>query len=562
MVAKDGEDVPFEDHFRMEGAVEVWLNELVTFMRDCLRGCLVIALEEASLWDTERAREEWVAFHCAQIALITSQIVWTEETETALDDLENGTDDAVKKYLDVCKGRLDALIKQVQGDLSKELRNKIITLITIDVHSRDIVGALITKRVENAQDFLWSSQLRYYWAADSRDADIRICDYRSVYSFEYVGNCGRLVITPLTDRCYVTLTTAIRLFLGGAPAGPAGTGKTETTKDLSRGLGLPCYVFNCSDQMNYQTMADIFRGLSQAGAWGCFDEFNRIPIEVLSVVATQVKTILDATIRFADPENRVGEFKSLPAGTPPLKVGDYDFFGQEIGLVPTCGFYITMNPGYAGRTELPENLKALFRSCAMIRPDLAMIMENMLMSEGFVTARPLAIKFNTLYALSADLLSKQAHYDWGLRAVKSVLRVAGKLKRAEPSVNEEAILMRALRDFNTPKIPATDIPVFLRLISDLFPGLELATNVDEVLKETAIKVSRKNGFQSEDVFIAKVVQFQELLDVRHSVMLLGPPGAGKSTIYQTLVACKNLDQPKPLCVCEAVNPKAVRLPSV
>ena len=118
--------------------------------------------------------------------------------------------------------------------------------------------------------------------------------------------------------------------------------------------------------------------------------------------------------------------------------------------------------------------------------------------------------------------------------------------------------MRALRDFNTPKIPATDIPVFLRLISDLFPGLELATNVDEVLKETAIKVSRQNGFQSEDVFIAKVVQFQELLDVRHSVMLLGPPGAGKSTIYQTLVACKNLDQPKPLCVYEAVNPKAVR----
>ena len=79
----------------------MWLNELVTFMRDTLRGCLVTALEEASLWDTERPREEWVAFHCAQIALITSQIVWTEETETALDDLENGTDDAVKKYLDV-----------------------------------------------------------------------------------------------------------------------------------------------------------------------------------------------------------------------------------------------------------------------------------------------------------------------------------------------------------------------------------------------------------------------------------------------------------------------------
>ena len=115
-----------------------------------------------------------------------------------------------------------------------------------------------------------------------------------------------------------------------------------------------------------------------------------------------------------------------------MRVGYFEFFGDTISLIPTTSHYITMNPGYAGRTELPENLKALFRSCAMIRPDLKPICENMLMSEGFQTAQKLAIKFVTLYALSGELLSKQAHYDWGLRAVKSVLRVAGKMKRAEP----------------------------------------------------------------------------------------------------------------------------------
>ena len=128
------------------------------------------------------------------------------------------------------------------------------------------------------------------------------------------------------------------------------------------------------------------------------------------------------------------------------------------------------------------------------------------------------------------------------------------MKRAEPDLEEAQILMRALRDFNTPKIPAVDTPIFLRLISDLFMGLEVPVKVDEGLKQRIVRVANDTGIQYDDIFILKTCQFQELLDVRHSVMLLGPAGCGKTEIWKCLAGTHNLDKPKKTCVYETVIP--------
>ena len=530
------EEIMFQPAVPLEGKAEVYLQTVLKSMQKTLQN----KLQESVDRYPSQKRVEWLLnsendepTDPAQICLLASSIYYVREVEDVFRALKNGSKQAMGDYNGKQIKQLEDLIRLTQKDgLLKRDRKKIMCMITLDAHNRDIVQKFVREGITDSSAFQWQAQLKAIYS--NGIAELAIADARFEYSFEYLGNGSRLVITPLTDRIYVTATQALHLCMGCAPAGPAGTGKTETTKDLAANLGIVCYVVNCSPEMDYLSMGNIFKGLAASGAWGCFDEFNRLKTAVLSVCTVQFKAVCDS-IR--------GRKKTVVIES------------DEVNVNESVGVFITMNPGYLGRSTLPEGLKALFRPITVMVPDLVLICENMLMAEGFQSAKILARKFYGLYSLLKDLLSPQKHYDWGLRAVKSVLVVAGAFKRAERNLSEDELLLRALRDFNTPKIVRQDEVVFFGLLKDLFPGIDPPRKVDPDLDTACRNACAARKVWPEESFLRKTIELEELLAIRHCVFVMGPPGAGKSQVWKTLASARGTLGHK--TTCKDINPKAV-----
>ncbi|KAJ1520022.1 hypothetical protein ONE63_004252 [Megalurothrips usitatus] len=512
MFSLDGEFIHFSTQIILDGPVEIWLCAVEEAMRTTLHQQLKQCRND--LRKNLNKRDKWIKDWPGQLCITSSQIQWTSSCTRTLAHCSIMSS---RKPLKKLRKRMDQVLAKfceaIRGNLSKIQRLKIVGMVTIEIHARDVIDQMYKAGCQDIQAFEWLKQLRFYWDKELDDCTVRQTNTFFVYGYEYLGNSERLVITPLTDRCYITLTTALHLHRGGSPKGPAGTGKTETVKDLGKGLGLYVIVINCSEGLDFKSIGKMFSGLSQTGAWGCFDEFNRINIEVLSVVAQQILSILTALSS---------------------KIGRFVFEGSEINLVDSCGIFITMNPGYAGRTELPDNLKSMFRPIAMMVPDSAMIAEIMLFAEGFRDTRALAKKVFSLFSLSKQQLSKQDHYEWGLRGLVTLIRYAGKKRRSHPHLPDEQIVLLAMKDMNLPKLANDDVPLFVGILNDLFPEVDTPQiDYSEFIEEVKIELKDRK-LQVTDKSVLKVIQLYETKNSRHSAMLVGKTGAAKSTTWKVL----------------------------
>lgn len=555
MVSKEGEVVPFQQPVDLNVGVKEWLSNVLSGMIHTLS----VLVEKATSDLTHISNADILAFIAkfpAQVIILASQILWTRMTEEAI----AGTmkEKTLATVIASLETRLQFLSQSVLNDLDVDVRRKCEQLLTEMVHQRDVARALAGKEVASSSDFSWLYQLRFYWQPSAGTdpitrLGIKISNAHFHYGFEYLGVGERLVQTPLTDRCYLTLTQALHFRMGGNPFGPAGTGKTESVKMLGSQLGRFVLVFNCDSAFDYAAMGRIFSGLCQVGAWGCFDEFNRLEERILSAVSQQILTIQRGLL---------------------TNQAQVDLLGVSCKLSKDVGIFVTMNPGYAGRSNLPDNLKQLFRAVAMSVPDRKLIAQVMLYSQGIATAEDLAGKIVLLFVMCEEQLSLQAHYDFGLRALKSVLVGAGELKRhalaekmrkvaeqvhVEESLEEmeTKVLITSACDSILPKLVADDIPLFVSLLSAVFPGCELPTIDDKILMDAILKVCEEDGYDAKEAWLNKVVQLKQVQDIRHGIMLVGGTGCGKTSAWRVLLkALSKVDNVK--ADFFVIDPKAIK----
>ncbi|OMJ88621.1 hypothetical protein SteCoe_9401 [Stentor coeruleus] len=538
IVSAEKEKVDIAKGTKAKGNIEDWLRNLEQAMHVALKH----KMAEANSSSTDMSRKELIITFPSQVSLTVCMIMWVNSTEEALSNRDMALEN-LGDLFETTNNYLDDLSQIIREKLSPHIRRRVVSLVTQDVHNRDTLEWLKDEEVSNVNDFKWQQQLRYYWNISGDNCLIKQVNSVFPYGYEFLGATTRLVITGLTDRCWMTITGALKLNLGAAPAGPAGTGKTESIKDLAKAMGRYCVVFNCSEQITYTMMEKLFMGLCFTGSWSCLDEFNRIDIEVLSVIAQQLRVIKHAK----DEEKQ-----------------EFFFEDKKTQLSLTMGVFITMNPNYVGRTELPDNLKVLFRPISMMVPDYTLIAEVMLYAEGFSSAKELSLKMTKLYKLASEQLSQQDHYDFGMRAVKSVLNMAGSLKRKEQNMSEDVILIRAMKDSNVPKFLKEDLILFNAIVNDLFPTSGVIKPDYGELESCLRDCIAQEKLKPIENFIYKVIQLYETMEVRFGVMIVGPATAGKSTCYKILASTmtelrnnksKNLSFQK--VQYQVINPKSV-----
>ncbi|KAH0572742.1 Dynein heavy chain [Spironucleus salmonicida] len=581
--SSETEKIMLKQDIQIKDAPEVWLKRLDLSIKETLKAELMTSLKLTwKVHDVNQMHEndefevntsyqevkndgektQWLGFSqlteavksnldmkntSAEILTVIFGVVFTTQVDYAFQNPEK-TDSLLEKV----KTRLDTYLSAFTtklfapeistatfGTENFVMNLKLKALSTDATHYLTLINDLLSSKNRLWE---WNKSLKYRIHEKSLDLYIVGLDTNLPYTFEYQGIYQRLIHTPLTDRCFSTLVSALSVSVSSNPQGPAGTGKTETVKAFACKLARTCIVFNCDSAIDRENLSRILIGIVLSGSVGCFDEVNRLSPAVLSAVSTDIENIQIAI-----------QNKSLGKNSGHLQLSDI-----KVPITKVSAFsavFVTMNPAsreYRGRSELPFSLIKLLRGCFMGKADVNLIMETILSTSGFKFAKIWAEKVDLTYALASRRIPKEVHLDWGLRSLQAVLRQsalarAGKFRKISENLTdvdiqkiEKEVVIKALSDATFSRVQGRSADIFKEILGDVFGALDTqkgakfgaASDIENKLAEFVDTDSERIG--------SLVLQLYRALTAKVGVSLLGSTASGKTTIWELLKKAVNL----------------------
>lgn len=504
-----------------------------------------------------------------EMLCISFAVMMTAQIDYALYQVKDAT--ASTQALAACKSRVDQYLSKFSSKLFEAkialanfgtpefLLGLKIKGLLVDIYQYlNVLGSLLAVD-ESAPDcfdsrrWIWTRELKYRIHKDSDDLYVFALDSITPYSYDYQGLQAKLIHTPLTSRCYNTISEAIALQLGGVLQGPAGTGKTESTKALGGKLGRTVVCFNCDTSIERSDLSRLLIGIILSGSMGCFDEINRLDSSVLSAVATDIEAIQKVILL------RSGKTSLCAFGDcRNINLDENTFTLSEItvpirAISPYASIYVTMNPAsreYRGRSELPFSLTKLLRGCFMGRADTSLIIETILSTSGFVNCKELAEKCDLSYVLCARRIPKQVHLDWGLRSLQAILRQAAIVRASSFKMlsdssaealygMESNVIIKCISDATLSRITGKSVEIFKEILTGVFGSKAIKQSESTIKKFGAVSSLEEElvGALPPDLrepHGIAVLQLYRALTAKMGVALLGGTGSGKSYIFSLL----------------------------
>ncbi|CAH1799095.1 unnamed protein product [Owenia fusiformis] len=412
----EGEVLTLEENIPLKDGVEVWLSKLKECITSTLHTQIKQIITDVNL---NSPVEDWAYKYPSQVCKMGLLYLWTKECEAGVAEIKydrKSIPNTLRRFGSQVS-RLPSVItrgawKNFEDTMLPIHRLRLEIVLTQSIFLKDVLDNMCNRKLREPTDFDWRRNVRCYLhnVDGQQEPLLYILDSSYKYGCEFYGAQPGIAITPQSERSFLSMNHAISSCRGAALVGQTGVGKTETVKGMGQMFGMHLGVFQSSPYSNPTSVGRLLQGMSMDGCWGLLDDFQLMGREALSVFLDHSQAILGA-LRSRSKYCYLGE-------------------GQEISVSPKTAMFMTVNPGTPVRSyTLPNEVKSLFRTISLLKPDYSSILKAKCSSYGFKASGLLGLRLKIVSDLAKDQLPREFHNQFSVAAMNGVLRKASLKKK-------------------------------------------------------------------------------------------------------------------------------------